>query len=198
MVNIPSVAQQTGQESYQDYAVKMAVKYGLPTDTFVAMLKKESGLQQTTKSGAVLMGSAGEIGIGQLKPATALELGVDPYDAYQNIEGAAKYLKQQLTATGNMHSALAAYNQGLAGSRGAGAQKGKQYADSVLQTVADENPAAPSWFDRFTTKVDEGGIFNGIIQNGGIIIAGVAILLVALVMTGRNVATDTLKEAIKS
>lgn len=197
--NIPSVATQTGAVSYETYATQMADKYGLDAVVFRAMLRKESGLSQTDKAGNVKIGDAGEIGIGQLKPGTAAEVGVDPYDPYQNIEGAAKYLKKQLDATGNMHSALAAYNQGLAGSRGKGSQAGKQYADSVLQAAADESPAPLSWFDKMTTEIDKGGsgIFGSIAQNGAIIVAGLAVVIVALVLSGRSAAISTVKEAIK-
>ena len=54
----------------------------------------------------------GAIGLGQLMPATAKELGVDPTDPMQNLEGAAKYLSQQLKRFGSPELALAAYNAG--------------------------------------------------------------------------------------
>ncbi|HGM6227691.1 TPA: lytic transglycosylase domain-containing protein [Pseudomonas aeruginosa] len=54
----------------------------------------------------------GARGLGQLMPATAAELGVDPTDPRQNIFGTARYLSQQLDRFGSVPLALAAYNAG--------------------------------------------------------------------------------------
>jgi soluble lytic murein transglycosylase-like protein len=56
--------------------------------------------------------SSGAIGIMQLLPATAAELGVDPHNVAQNIRGGIHYLHQQLAKFGNTAQALAAYNWG--------------------------------------------------------------------------------------
>lgn len=44
----------------------------------------------------------GARGLGQLMPATAAELGVDPTDPRQNIFGTARYLSQQLDRFGSV------------------------------------------------------------------------------------------------
>ena len=56
--------------------------------------------------------SAGAIGLGQLTPATARELGVDPQDPLQNLDGSARYLAIMLETFGDPRLALAAYNAG--------------------------------------------------------------------------------------
>lgn len=56
--------------------------------------------------------SAGAIGLGQLMPATARDLGVDPRDPLQNLDGSARYLAMMLEAFDDPRLALAAYNAG--------------------------------------------------------------------------------------
>ena len=55
----------------------------------------------------------GAIGLAQLMPGTARDLGVDPSDPHQNLAGGARYLRQQLDRfDGDLERALAAYNAG--------------------------------------------------------------------------------------
>lgn len=57
--------------------------------------------------------SAGAIGLMQLMPDTARLLGCrDPFDASQNVEAGARYLRQLLDQFGDIPLALAAYNAG--------------------------------------------------------------------------------------
>ena len=84
-----------------------AAKHGLPADLLFAVAQTESDFDQSSVS------STGAKGIMQLMPDTAAALGVDADDMVQNIEGGARYLKQQLDDFGgNVEMALAAYNAG--------------------------------------------------------------------------------------
>jgi soluble lytic murein transglycosylase-like protein len=73
---------------------------------FRANIEVESAYRQDAVS------SAGAIGLGQLMPATARDLGVDPRDPLQNLDGSARYLAMMLETFGDPRLALAAYNAG--------------------------------------------------------------------------------------
>ena len=72
-----------------------------------AVAKVESGMRQEA------MSSKGALGLMQLMPGTASELGVDPKRADQNASGGARYLRSLLERYNyNPVLALAAYNAG--------------------------------------------------------------------------------------
>jgi len=92
---------------------KVANEAGIDPILFLSMLEQESGASHITKDGKIITSKVGALGIGQLMPATAKGLGVDPHDEEDNLRGAAKYLKQQLaTFGGDVSKAIAAYNAG--------------------------------------------------------------------------------------
>jgi len=73
---------------------------------FQANIEIESAYRANARS------SAGAIGLGQLMPATAVQLGVDPHDWQANLDGSARYLLMMLAQFGTPELALAAYNAG--------------------------------------------------------------------------------------
>lgn len=89
-----------------------AHKYGVPVDLVFAQARQESGTRQFRADGSIVRSSAGALGVMQLMPATARDLGVDPYDTAQNIDGGVRYLKQMYLMFGTWALALAAYNAG--------------------------------------------------------------------------------------
>jgi soluble lytic murein transglycosylase-like protein len=84
-----------------------ATAYGLSPALVKSVAWQESRFRQHAVS------TAGARGVMQLMPATARELGVDPDDTRQNIQGGAAYLRQMLDRfDGDLTKALAAYNAG--------------------------------------------------------------------------------------
>jgi soluble lytic murein transglycosylase-like protein len=84
-----------------------ADKYGLPRVLLRSMMAAESGFEPQAVS------PKGAIGLMQLMPSTAQDLGVDPYDPAQNVDAAARYLRDLLDKYhGALRHALAAYNAG--------------------------------------------------------------------------------------
>ncbi|RWL75803.1 MAG: lytic transglycosylase domain-containing protein [Mesorhizobium sp.] len=86
---------------------RVAREEGVDEDLFMSLVYQESRFNPCAKS------EAGAIGLSQLMPGTAADLGVNPYNIEQNLRGGARYLKQQLKRFGgNTNLALAAYNSG--------------------------------------------------------------------------------------
>lgn len=93
---------------YDSFFKEAAKKYGVSESLLKGIAMAESNFNANDVS------SAGAMGVMQLMPETARELGVtDPYDPEQNIMGGAKCISQKLKEfNGNVELALAAYNAG--------------------------------------------------------------------------------------
>ncbi len=76
----------------------------------VALLRAVAWTESRGRNSAV--SPKGAVGIMQLMPATAAELGVNPRDADSNIAGGAAYLARQISRFRDIPLALAAYNAG--------------------------------------------------------------------------------------
>ncbi|HXM43846.1 MAG TPA: lytic transglycosylase domain-containing protein [Bryobacteraceae bacterium] len=84
-----------------------ARKYGLPPAFVRAVVAVESGYQANAVS------PKGAVGLMQLMPATARELGADPKIPEQNVDAGTRYLRDLLLKYDNhAYHALAAYNAG--------------------------------------------------------------------------------------
>lgn len=95
-----------------DLIIQEANAQGIDPGIALAVARTESGVCHWTPDGSVVTSSAGAIGVMQLEPATAAQLGVDPYNVNANIHGGVAYLKELYQKYGNWSDALAAYNWG--------------------------------------------------------------------------------------
>lgn len=92
---------------WQQHLSIVAARHNLDPALLEALVWQESRWRTQAVS------PVGARGLTQLMPATARELGVDADDPLANLEGGARYLRQQLDAfQGDLVKALAAYNAG--------------------------------------------------------------------------------------
>ena len=92
-------------------AVRAARQNGLPPEFLAATLLQESAFDPRAIS------AAGAVGIAQFMPSTADDAGVNPFDPFDAIDGAARMLSGYVRAYGDRYPdpyaiALAAYNAG--------------------------------------------------------------------------------------
>lgn len=100
----------TANQSTREMIHAAAKANGLPPKIVESIATVESGLKTNAVS------PKGAIGVMQLMPGTAKQLGVDPNDVEQNIHGGARLLRDLLIRYENdpdqLRKALAAYNAG--------------------------------------------------------------------------------------
>ena len=111
------------QAQVEALILEAADHHGLDPDLLWAKAKVESDLHPC------IVSSAGAIGVMQLMPGTAIDLGVtDPFDAKQNIYAGAKFLSKLIQKFKSPQLYLAAYNAGV------GAVMRKRYVPNYDET----------------------------------------------------------------
>ena len=92
---------------YQAKVAELAARFDLSPSLIEALVWQESRWRANAVS------PVGARGLAQLMPGTARDLGVNPDDPFANLEGGARYLREQLDRfDGDLEKALAAYNAG--------------------------------------------------------------------------------------
>lgn len=117
---------------------ELSRRFDLSPALIAALVWQESRWKPTAIS------PVGARGLAQLMPGTARELGVNPDNPESNLEGGARYLRQQLDAfDGDIERALAAYNAGpgrVRRARGVPRIKETQlYVAAIVNRLADSS-----------------------------------------------------------
>jgi soluble lytic murein transglycosylase-like protein len=96
---------------FDAFIEQSAAVHNIDASIVRAMIDTESAFNPIARS------RAGAIGLMQLMPTTARELGVNPHEPAQNIEGGVRYFAEQMRTFGRVDLALVAYNAGPAFAR---------------------------------------------------------------------------------
>ena len=103
----PSLTARAVPSAYAAKVTELSRRFDLSPSLIEALVWQESRWRPDAVS------PVGARGLAQLMPGTARDLGVDPRDPFQNLEGGARYLREQLDRfDGDLEKALAAYNAG--------------------------------------------------------------------------------------
>ena len=102
----PGREPESGKSAFDPLIERYARAHGVEPAVIHAIIEAESAYAPRA------MSRAGAIGLMQLMPTTAMELGVNPYVPEQNIEGGIRYFASLLRTFGRLDLALVAYNGG--------------------------------------------------------------------------------------
>ena len=124
---------------YEQSIVRHAGREGVAPDLVRAVIQVESAFNPMAVS------SKGAMGLMQLMPATARELGVNnPFDSDQNIRGGVTYLRRLLDRyNGDVELALAAYNAGMGNVEKYGDVPPFRETQNYVKKVTEGRPVTP-------------------------------------------------------
>lgn len=126
---------------YHAKMTELAARFDVSPSLLEALVWQESRWRENAVS------PVGARGLAQLMPGTARYLGVDSNDPFQNLEGGARYLREQLDRFGgDLEKALAAYNAGPGRVERAGGipniRETKQYVAAIMGRLANHSRPA--------------------------------------------------------
>jgi soluble lytic murein transglycosylase-like protein len=136
-VDISSFDPLDARHAYDDLIKEAAARYHLDPAMIRAVMQTESAFNATAVS------RVGAMGLMQLMPDVAAELGADdPMDPRQNIMAGSRYLRQLLNAQGgNVALALASYNAGPGAVKKYGSvppfKETRSYVKKITDLLAD-------------------------------------------------------------
>lgn len=107
--NIEPVETKKGVHKFEDMVISEAKRQGVDPELARHVLYKETGNLPNPESAR---SRAGALGVMQLMPKTAKELGVDPTNPEENIRGGIAYLRKMMEKYNDPVLAAAAYNAG--------------------------------------------------------------------------------------
>ena len=134
----PSVHAAVVPAAYSAKVAELAARFDLSPALIEALVWQESRWRPNAIS------PAGARGLAQLMPGTARDLGVNPDDPFANLEGGARYLREQLDRfDGDIEKALAAYNAGpgrvIAANGIPRIRETQTYVSSVMGRLSDHS-----------------------------------------------------------
>ena len=171
-------------ESPSGGALQSAMKINIPPGAYSnqdflrlvrGVAQVESGGKQTDSNGNTILGPAIKgttdraIGMMQLMPETAKMLGVDPYNAEQNLAGGEKYLAQLLLKHGgNVHDTLAEYGGFRTQSPDNYIRNVEQAGDLTVGTIVIQS--APTMTPEQHTQAIRKGVRDALKDHNGLMI----------------------------
>lgn len=125
-------------DGYKAKVAELSARFDLSPTLIEALVWQESRWR------ADAISPVGARGLAQLMPGTARDLGVDPDDPFANLEGGARYLREQLDRfDGDLEKALAAYNAGPGRVERAGGipriRETQHYVAAIMGRLADHS-----------------------------------------------------------
>ena len=102
----PAKSAEVSKVTVKEYIVKHSLDLGIDPALGLSIAKLESGFKHETKS------PYGAVGVFQLMPQTAKNMGFNPWNVSENIKAGLVYYQMMYSKFGSMELALAAYNAG--------------------------------------------------------------------------------------